>query len=60
MKVYTSREVHKFVRSIGWVVKSSSGSHIKYVRTGVTMVIPMNVNRMVIQRLNKQYSLGMF
>lgn len=60
MKVYTSKEVHKFVRNSGWVIKSSNGSHIKYLKNGRTMVIPCDVNRMLIQRLNKQFNLGMF
>lgn len=61
MKVYTTREIHKLIRNGGWVVKSQKGDHIKYEKNGRTMVVPSTyVNRMLVQRLNKQFGLNLF
>ncbi len=59
MKVYNSREVKQILKKNGWEPHHQRGSHIIYRnKRGEHLVISeCKCNRMIVQRLIKQYNL---
>ena len=56
---YNKRDIQRILKKNGWTPQSQRGSHVKYVneRNEHMSVNVENCNKMVFQRLIKQYDL---
>ena len=59
MKVYNSREARKVVRKNGYTYEYSRGDHDYYFKDNQRIVIARNLNRMIWERLVKEYQLNL-
>lgn len=57
MKVYTDREFSKLLKRNGYKKKRTKGDHFIYSNGERTISINKGINRMVAQRLIKEYDL---
>lgn len=57
MKVYNDRSFGKLLKNNGYKLDRTCGSHFIYVGKSGTISVNRNLNRMVAQRLIKQYGL---
>lgn len=60
MKVYNSREAKKVVRKNGYTYEYSRGDHDYYMKGKQRIVIARNLNRMIWERLVKEYGLNLY
>ena len=59
MKVYNSREARQVVRRNGYEYSYSRGDHDYYMKNNRRIVIARNLNRMIWERLVKEYELDL-
>ena len=60
MKVYNSREAQKVVRKNGYTYEYSRGDHDHYIKGKQRIVIARKLNRMIWERLVKEYELNLY
>lgn len=59
MKVYNSREAIKIVKKNGYTYQYTKGSHNYFRKGKQQIIIAKNLNRMIWERLVKEYSLDL-
>ena len=59
MKVYNSREARRVVRRNGYIYEYSKGDHDYFFKGNTRIVIARNLNRMIWERLVKEYQLNL-
>ena len=59
MKVYNSREARRVVLRNGFEYKYTRGDHDYFIKENCKIVIARNLNRMIWERLVKEYQLNL-
>lgn len=59
MKVYSSREARQVVRRNGYTYEYTRGDHHYFFKNNKRIVIAENLNRMIWERLVKEYELDL-
>ncbi len=59
MKVYNSREARRVIIRNGYMYSHARGDHDYFVKDGQKIIIARNLNRMIWERLVKEYELDL-